>query len=138
MKIPTDFARDILKNKEHVQLTPTDKFVPFLIQKYLSGVSPEYCDFINDLLNHKLTNWKDEQEIYDFLKLIVPKKTNTFFKYYGASTPAENIKKMDSVISYISNTMEISKREIYEIIKMFPELQKSLIEEDEKILKLKK
>lgn len=140
MKIPTDFARDILKNKDFVELSPTDKFVPFLVQKYLSGVSPEYCDFINDLLNPKLSTWKNEQEIYDFLKLIVPKKTNTFFKYYGSASHAENIKKLDVSISYASKTLEISKREIYEIMQSFPEIQKLIIEqgENEKILKTRK
>lgn len=140
MKIPTDFARDILKNKEYIELSPTDKFVPFLVQKYISGVSPEYCDFINDLLNSKLLTWKNEQEIYDFLKLIVPKKSNTFFKYYGSTSNPDNIKKIDSVICYMSKTLEISKREIYENIKCFPELQKLIIEqeENEKILKTKK
>jgi hypothetical protein len=138
MKIPTDFARDILKNKEYIELTPTDKFVPFLVQKYLSGVSPEYCDFINDLLNSRLTNWKNEQEIYNFLKLVVPKKSNVFFKYYGSPKSDDHAKKLDSVVTYLSNTWEISKREIYENLKSFPELEKLLVEENEKILKSKK
>lgn len=138
MRVPIDFARDILKNKEYSELSPTDKFVPFLVQKYLSGVSPEYCDIINDLLNTKLLNWKNDQEIYNYLKLIIPKKSNAFFKYYGSSKSDDQTKKLDSAVTYLSNTWEISKREIYETLESFPELQKLLVEEKEKILKPKK
>jgi hypothetical protein len=137
MKKTIDFTRDLLKSREFHKILPCDELIPYLLQKYISGVSPQYCDLINSLLNSKLSVWKDEQEILDFLTLIIPKKTNTYFKYFKTSPlKKEDMAKID--LDYLSDTLEMSKREIYEMIKNFPEIAEDLKEKSEKILKARK
>lgn len=137
MKKTIDFTRDILKKQEFYNLIQCDEFIPYLAQKYISGVSPQYCDFINSLLNNRLSVWKDEQEILDFLTLIIPKKSNVYFKYFKTSPlKKEDMAKID--LDYLSETLEISKRELYGMIKDFPEVAEELKEKSEKILKSKK
>jgi hypothetical protein len=137
MKNSTDFTRDILKNKEHQKISPCDIFIPYLVQKYISGVSPEHCMLVNSILNNKLRVWKDEQEIYDFLKLIIPKKNNTYFKYFSPSKKVKD-SEIKGDLDYLSQTMEISKRELREMIVYFPILADKLVENKEKILHVKK
>jgi hypothetical protein len=135
MKNSSDFARDILVSKDHKDILACDQFVPFLIQKYISGASPEHCNLINSILNTRLSSWRDEQEIYDFLKCIIPKKGSAFFKYFGKSVDKKET-KVD--IAALSASLEISKKEVTEMLEYFPDLQDSLKEDNEKILKAKK
>lgn len=137
MKNSTDFTREILKNKDIDNISPCDNFIPYLVQKYISGVSPEHCMLVNSILNHKLHNWKDEQEIYNFLKLIIPKKNSTYFRYFA---PTKKVRETEikGDLSNLAQTMEISIRELREMINYFPSLADKLVEDKEKILKLKK
>lgn len=117
MKQSTDFARDILSTKNHKDILPCDHFIPYLVQKYISGASPEHCNLINTILNSKLSLWRDSQEIYDFLKCLIPKKKSAYFTYFGSKNK-EKESKID--IEGISNTLEISQKELKELISIFP------------------
>ena len=132
MKNSSDFARDILSTKNHKDISPCDHFIPYLVQKYISGSSPEHCNLINTILNSRLSVWKDNQEIYDFLKCFIPKKKSSYFTYFGSKTK-EKESKVD--LDYISSALEISKKELNEMIQYFPELEESFKEDKEKILK---
>jgi len=134
MKTSSDFTRDILLNKTHCDIAEGDNFIPFLVQKYLSGVSPEHCNLINDILNMKLSVWCDEQNVYDFLKCFIPKKKGCYFKYFGKSADKKP-SKVD--IDALALSLEISKRQVIDMLEYFPELEKNLIEDREKILKAK-
>jgi hypothetical protein len=132
MKTSADFTRDILLNKTHCDIAEGDNFIPFLVQKYLSGVSPEHCSLINDILNMKLNVWCDDQEVYDFLKCFIPKKKGCYFKYFGKSSDKKP-SKID--MQALAASLEIPTREALDMLKYFPQLEKNLIEEKEKILK---
>lgn len=134
MRNSSDLAKDILCDKEFSELAPCDNFVPFLIQKYISGVHPTYCNLINDTLNNKLHSWNDCQEIYDFLKCLIPKK-NCRYRYFGIN---HEEKETSLDLISLSSVLEISIKELKQILEMFPELEKNLKEDKEKILKLKK
>jgi len=132
MKNSSDFARDILSTKNHKDISPCDHFIPYLVQKYISGASPEHCNLINTILNARLSVWKDDQEIYDFLKCFIPKKKSSYFTYFGSKNK-EKESKAD--LDGISSALEISKKELSEMIQYFPELEESFKEDKEKILK---
>jgi hypothetical protein len=132
MKNSSDFARDILSTKNHKDILPCDQFIPYLVQKYISGSSPEHCNLINTILNSRLSVWKDNQEIYDFLKCFIPKKKSSYFTYFGSKNK-EKESKLD--LDGISSALEISKKELNEMIKLFPELEESMKEDKEKLLK---
>jgi hypothetical protein len=132
MKNSSDFARDILSTKNHKDISPCDHFIPYLVQKYISGASPEHCNLINTILNSRLQVWKDDQEIYDFLKCFIPKKKSSYFTYFGNKNK-EKESKVD--LDSLSSALEISKKEINDMIQYFPELEESFKEDKEKILK---
>jgi hypothetical protein len=134
MKNSTDFTKDILTCKTQKNILPCDNFVPFLVQKYISGVSPEHCNLINTILNSRLLVWKDEQEIYDFLKCFIPKRNSSYFKYFGK--PLKN-KEYKIDFETICQALEISEKELTVMIEYFPEIEESLKEDKEKILKVK-
>ena len=136
MKTPYDFTKDILSNLDHVDINGGDTFPPYLIQKYISGVSPAYCNLINNILNNKLMYWKDPQEIYDFLKCILPKTKTPTFKYFKKNIDIKPEKKVD--FQQLSEVLEISQKNLREMFEYFPELKKNLKEDDGKILKARK
>jgi hypothetical protein len=135
MKNSSDFTRDILKNKELEEISSSDQFIPYLVQKYISGVSPEYCVLINNVLNTKLLVWKDPQEIYNLLKILIPKKKYINYRYFGKPANKKESKVDEETIC---NNLEISRRELHIMLETFPELEKELIEQKEKILKSRK
>jgi len=134
MRNSSDLAKDILCEKEFSELSPCDNFVSFLVQKYVSGVHPTYCNLVNDILNNKLHSWNDCQEIYDFLKCLIPKK-NCRYKYFAIKHEEKEIKLE---LNSISSCLEIPVKQLKELLEIFPELEKNIKEDKEKILKLKK
>ena len=135
MKNPFDFVKDILTKPEFQDISPCDSFVPFLVQKGISGSSPECCNLVNNVLNTKLLEWRDNQQICDMLTILVPKKKGAGYKYYGKAAPKKEV-KVD--IEGISNALEISQRELKQMLEYFPELEESMVEDKEKVLKLRK
>ena len=135
MRQSTDFARDIISSKELSDITPCDNFVPYLVQKYLSGASPQLCNLLNSVLNNRLLDWRDDQAIFDFLKCVLPKSKTDYFKYFGKPSDKKTT-KVD--VAAISDALEISKKELLEMIECFPELEETMVEQKEKILKAKK
>ena len=135
MKTSTDFTRDIITDKEFHKINQGDNFQPYLIQKYISAISPDHCNLINEILNDKLKNWKDDQEIYDFLKCIMPKSKECNIRYFK-TTPEKKEYKVD--LKGISESLEISVKELKEMLDYFPDLIKSMQESPETILKARK
>jgi hypothetical protein len=135
MRNSSDFVRDIVTNPELSKISPSDHFVAYLVQKYISGISPAHCNLVNSVLNDKLWVWKDAQEIYDFLKILLPKSESVHFQYFGK--PVEKTESRVDVDS-LASILELPKREVLEMLKYFPELEKDLIDEKEKILKARK
>lgn len=135
MRNSSELTKDILTNKEFNDLSPCDNFIPFLVQKYISGVHPVYCNLINEVINNKLSVWNDAQDIFDLLKCIIPKKTDCKYTYFGSK---KNNKEFNIDLQSISNNLEISIKQLKEMMEYFPDLEKFFKEDKEKILKLKK
>ena len=135
MRNSADFVRDIITNPEISPITPTDNFAPFLVQKYISGISPAHCNLINTVLNGKLGEWRDPQEIYNLLKILLPKNKEVSYRYFGKASDKKEY-KVD--IEALAESLELPKKEIIEMLNYFPELEKELIDEKEKILKARK
>lgn len=134
MRNSADFVKDIITDPEVNAIIPSDKFSPYLVQRYISGVSPAHCNLLNTVLNSKLTTWRDEQEIYDFLKILIPKSKTVQYQYFGKTGEGFET-KVD--LDNLSKILEMPKKEIVEMLKCFPKLENNLIEDKEKILKVK-
>jgi hypothetical protein len=134
MKNASDFAREILSNSVKYDIVPCDEFSPYLIQRYISGVSPEFCNLINSVLNGKLNQWTDKQEILDFLKCIIPKRkaSYTYFAAKKKSSP-----EYESNIEMLAEANDMSIKEVENLFNIFPKLDEEYVEDKEKILKAK-
>jgi hypothetical protein len=136
MKTSLDFAKDIVADKNQQDILPCDAFTTFLIQRYISTVSMSHCNLINSTLNSKLKEWTDTQEIYNFLKCLIPKKTMTYIPYIWKKKEKEDSLGID--IESISDNLEISQKELTNLIDIFPELIENYKDDSEKILKAQK
>jgi hypothetical protein len=135
MKNPLDFAKDILNNKIQEDILPCDSFVPFLIQRYISGVSPVHCNLINSILNSKLPHWSDNQQVYNFLKCLIPKKDIKYIPYIWKK---REVIESNFDIATVSENLEMSQKDIQNLVDIFPELEESFKDDNEKILKARK
>lgn len=133
MKKSIDFARSIINDKIQEEINSCDEWSSFLIQRYISVVSPAHCNMINTILNGKLRNWEDSQEIYHFLKCVIPKNKVYNFDYIWKKKEAPVELKVD--VENICKSLEISQKEFYDIAKNFPDILKDLEDSKEKILK---
>lgn len=132
MRKSIDLARSIVNNKTQEDLLPCDEFVPFLVQRYISTVSPLHCNLINDILNTKMKNWTNSQEIFHYLKCIIPKKNVYNFNYIWKSFPKETY---EIPIESICENLEMSRKEFTDILDIFPEIGETFKESKERILK---
>jgi hypothetical protein len=135
MKNPLEFAREILTEKEQHPILPCDSFVKFLIQRYLSTASMTHCNLINSTLNMKLKGWDDDQEIYNFLKCLIPKVKSAYMPYIWQK---KEYKDPPFDIGLVAENLEISKRELEDLIDIFPDLVDNYTETSEKILQEQK
>lgn len=134
MKNSSQFTKEILSSSQQEEIMPCDDFSPYLVQKYLSGVSPEHCSLVNSVFNTKLSLWRDSQDIYDFMKCVIPKNKSARYRYFGA----KNTKEESSIdAERIANSLEMSKKELLELVDYFPDLLKTMTEDNGKTLKAK-
>jgi CRISPR/Cas system-associated exonuclease Cas4 (RecB family) len=133
MKTVFDIIKDITVLKPKYQLLPSDDFVPYMVQRWLSMVHPSYCSLMNDIYNDKISAFMDEQQLYDFLKCIIPKKAANQIKYIKKSKAAEK-SKHENVIEELANSLELSKKEVMEMLSICPEILDEA-KEKERVLK---
>ncbi|NDB85692.1 MAG: hypothetical protein EB127_23775 [Alphaproteobacteria bacterium] len=107
-----DYLTDILVKKSGT--LPTEEYVPFLVNRWLSFSSPQVCQAINSSVN-SLTLDKDKH--YKLLLAVFPKqaympKINYIKKIKNEKTEEDN--KLD----LLSKNMELSKREIKQLLEL--------------------
>lgn len=122
MRTSLDFARSIAENPEKSEIEQSDNFQPYLVQKYISGISPVHCNLINMVLNDKLSSWTNKQQIFDFLKCVIP-KGERYMKYFGKKQE----KKWENIdLEYFSDAMEMTRKDLVTILDNFPDIAESL------------
>lgn len=133
MKSIFDVLKDITHLKPTYQLTPSDEFAPYMVQRWLSFIHPTFCNLINSVYNDKINAFSDNQQLYDFLKCIIPKKTINKINYIKKAKNVED-SKHEGIIEELANSLELPKREVRTMISLFPEIALELKESD-RILK---
>lgn len=126
---------DITYHKPDYKLRPGDECVPYMHQRWLSFIDPVYCNLLNEIYNIKSSAFADNQQFYDYLKCILPRKKAFKIKYIKkGKTETEIIN--ETAISELAESYEMSKKEIRECLKINKDILKSF-KEDLKILKKK-
>jgi hypothetical protein len=101
-----DYIKDITTYKKGN--LPLEGYIPFLINRWLSFVSPQICGAINESVNN-LGNIDKEQH-YKLLLKLYPKSKVPFIQYI--KKVKEEKTKEDDKTSLLASNMEMSQREI--------------------------
>jgi len=101
-----DYIKDITTYKKGN--LPLDGYIPFLINRWLSFVTPQICGAINESVN-SLGNI-DKELHYKLLLRLYPKSKVPFIKYI--KKVKEEKSEEDNKISLLASNMELSQREI--------------------------
>lgn len=109
--------KDVLEKKSGTLLDDTDMysdFSPYLICRWLSMYDPNIAELLNNTTNQCYAGLNNKDQWYKLLLTIVPKSRYRYIKYIKKSKQEKNID--DDIISKLSDNLEISKREVEEIL----------------------
>jgi len=134
MKTIFNLMDDIFFKKPEYVIQTDDQFDPYMVQRWISMHNPTYAHFINEIFNKRHEAFEDSQMLYDFLKLMFPKKHMGFPKYIKKETKSEPSKNV-SVIEDLATSMQISKREVKMFLELFPEISKEMKDADPTVKK---
>ena len=115
-----DYLNNVLYEKEFELLkNGQSEFVPFMIQRWASMVSPEMAYVVNETSNTYFSSMEDKQMWYDFFVGMYPKVPKTRISYMKKNKvkPSEDVKKL-------AQRLEISFREAEELVEIDQELNK--------------
>lgn len=94
-----------------------DGFSFYLFQRWLTMCSPKVATTINETSNRLFYNLQDNENWYKFFMIALPKDRYKKLNYIKkAKKEKVNIDKEEEM-NILANQMEISKREIKELIK---------------------
>lgn len=96
-----------------------DDYIPFLINRWLSFVSPPACGAINESVN-SLGNISKEHHYKLLLKLYPKSKQIPFIKY--VKKVKEEKTKEDERVDMLASNMEMSKREAKLLLELTEQL----------------
>jgi hypothetical protein len=130
MKNNFTICDDILHSKDNTKLLPGDECSPYVIARLISSYSPQYCSILNDTYNtyHSVL---DRQGMVDFLRVIFPKSRPKRLVWLGRGKQSS---AHNSTVNLLADSLEMSRKEIQQIVDIFPQILDENTEE-EKIYK---
>lgn len=102
-----DYLKDIVVNKKGN--IPLFEYVPFLINRWLSFISPEVCSVLNQTVN--MYQVLDKEQHYKFLITAFPKQKFMSRINYIKKVKDINTDK-DNKVNMLASSKELSTREI--------------------------
>ena len=113
MKNTFDIIDNIINKKEQYSISPDDDFVPYMIQRWISMISPEMAYVINETSNTHFAAMQDKQMWNDYFLTTIPKIGRKKIKYLKKDKP-----KHSQDIKDLAQMMEISCRELCELLEL--------------------
>jgi hypothetical protein len=111
-----DYIKDITTYKKgNLSL---EGYIPFLINRWLSFITPQICSAINESVN-SLGNINKEYH-YKLLIKLYPKSKVPFIKYIKKVKEEQTEEKNN--INLLASNMEMSKREIQQLLELQAQL----------------
>ena len=108
-----DYLKDIIVNKKGT--IPLFEYVPFLINRWLSFITPEVCSVINDTVNKSY--FLDKDQHYKFLVTAFPKQKFMSKINYIKKVKDIDINK-DDKINMLAKCKELSIREVKTMLEL--------------------
>lgn len=103
-----------------------DNYQQFLINRYLSFISPQACILVNQVFNDMSSfPFETQEEQYRLTKAVFPKMRKQFIKYKRKPS-VEKLKELeitDEEIEALASMLEVSKREIRDEISFLNEIE---------------
>jgi 2-succinyl-5-enolpyruvyl-6-hydroxy-3-cyclohexene-1-carboxylate synthase len=129
MKTTFEHISNIINKKESYLLTEGEEFVPYMIQRWISMISPEMAYVVNETSNSISPAMQSKQMWHDYFLTVIPKIGYKKIEYIKKpkSAPSKDV-------SELARKLEISFREAQEII----ELDASLLKKEKTVEVLKK
>jgi hypothetical protein len=107
-----DYIKDITTYKKGN--LPIDEYIPFLINRWISFITPSACNAINESVNG-LGGLEKEQH-YKLLIKLYPKSKVPFIKYIKKVKEDKN--EADNNMSLLASNKEVSQREIKQLLEL--------------------
>lgn len=123
----------VFKAPAPYKLGASDEFNPYMVQRWISMESPESCDMVNLLYNRRQTGFADNQMVHDYLRLVLPKRSRHKISYLKKEKITEKSKN-DAAITLAASVLEISKKEVMELVKLRPDMLESYAEDKSKVM----
>ena len=111
-----EYIKDITTYKKGS--LPLDDYIPFLINRWLSFISPTVCGAVNESTN-ALGSMSKEQH-YKLLLKLYPKSKVPFISY--VKKVKEEKTKEDDKVEILASNMEMSKRETKLLLELTQQL----------------
>lgn len=112
-----DYIKDITVYKKGNLVL--EEYIPFLINRWLSFISPQSCMGVNESVN--MLGNLDRNTHYKLLVKLFPKSKSVPFIKYVKKIKEEATKETNN-ISLIAQNMEMSKREINQLLELKQQL----------------
>jgi hypothetical protein len=97
---------------------PLEDYIPYLINRWLSFISPQICIAINESVNCLGNISKDQH--YKLLLKLYPKSKVPFIKYIKKIK--EEKTKEDDKTTLLASNMEMSEREVKQLLELKEQL----------------
>lgn len=119
MKTIFEFLNNITYDKEKIELRDGDDFSPYMIQRWLSMVSPEVAFILNETFNTYHKGLPDKQAWNDALIAIIPRMNKGRIKYLK-----KDKKNHSEDVKDLARRLEISQREAKQMVEISSDINK--------------
>ena len=90
----------------------------YMLQRWLSMYSPEFANIVNCSSNVLWRGLDNKQQWYKLFLTVIPKSSVKRFAYLKKNTKAKKEKEVDDEYTgYLAEHLEVSQREVKELIK---------------------
>lgn len=111
MKNTFEHINNLINKKEQYTITSDDDFVPYMIQRWISMVSPQVAFVLNETSNSQFSALTDKQMWHDYFLTVIPRLGYKKIKYLKKEK-----QEVSKDISEFASKNEISIREAKEIL----------------------
>lgn len=129
MKTIFEHIDNLVTYKQDYTMSAGEAFSPYLIQRWISMISPNICNFINETSNSQFNSILESQEFHDYILSTIPKLKKTKIKYIKKSKDIKDYEDLKSHASYL----KMSIAELKELLKIDPDFI-----EDQKDVEIRK
>ena len=105
-----DYIKDIINIKRGDLLDfPENEinFSPYTVQRFISMLSPEICEIVNEVTNKRLSTLTKKQ-FYRLLLIVIPKQNKSYIKYFKKEKEDFNLTdKQKSTVDFLCSKYKL-------------------------------